>query len=322
MACGGQTTLFVYDMHSDKWEGSDCVSEQRLGWDDLRVVLAIGRAGSLNGAAKTLALSHPTVFRRVGAIERKLGARLFERSRAGYVPTAAGEAMIALAGRLENEILALERRLAGQDQRPSGVLRVTTTDTLLFGPLPPLLAAFRRQYPDITLELAAANTLFSLTKREADVAIRPSRNPPETLVGRKITDIATAVYRVRRGPAIDAAGLEEQDWVTPDDSLSDLPLSRWLSKHRFDRRSVYRANTLLALRDAVAQGLGVAVLPCYVGDPDPALARVGDPIEPLRSELWLVTHPDLQRVARVRAFLDGMRTLLLSLRPMFEGRVH
>lgn len=296
------------------------MNEQRLGWDDLRIVLAVGRAGSLNGAAKALGVSHPTVFRRIGAIERRLGTRLFERARDGYAPTAAGEAAIALAGRLEVEITALERRLAGQDQRPSGVLRVTTTDTLLFGPLPPLLATFRRRHPGITLEVAASNALFSLTRRDADVAIRPSPTPPDALVGRKVADVATAIYRPSDGPAIDEAGLDDRDWATPDDSLSDLPASRWLARQGFDRRAVYRANTLLALRDAAAQGLGLAVLPCYVGDPDPALARVGGSIEALRSELWLLTHPDLRRVARIRAFLDGMRALLLPLRPLFEGR--
>jgi DNA-binding transcriptional LysR family regulator len=296
------------------------MNEQLPDWDDLRLVLAVARAGSLVGAARSLGISHPTVFRRVNRIEGRLGVRLFERARDGYALTAAGEELTTLAGRMDGEIAALERRLAGRDLRPAGSVRVTTTDTLLLGLLTPLFAAFRRRHPEITLEVAAANSFFNLSRREADVAIRPSRDPPDPLVGRKIADIATAVYRPRRSPELADDDLARRDWVIPDDSLSHLPIARWLADRRLEGRAVYRANSLVALLDAARNGLGLVVLPCYVGDREPAVARVGAPREELRSELWLLTHPDLRRVARIRAFLDAMAELLQPLRPLFEGR--
>jgi DNA-binding transcriptional LysR family regulator len=296
-------------------------AERQASWDDLRVVLAVSRAGSLSGAARALKLSHPTVFRRVRQIEARIGVRLFDRARAGYALTPAGDEMVAVASRLAGEVDALERRLAGRDLRPSGTVRLTTTDTLLFGPLAWLLAAFREAHPAITLEVAALNAMLSLSKREADVAIRPSSTAPESLVGRRLAGIAAAVYRGATAPAeLGPSGLAGADWVAPDDSLSDLPLARWLADRGYDRRATLRANSLLALRDAARAGIGLALLPCYVGDADPGLTRVGAPIAELESALWLLTHPDLRRVARIRAVVDGMAALLQPLRPLFEGR--
>lgn len=293
------------------------MNEQALGWDDYRVVLTIGRAGSLNGAAKTLAISHPTVFRRINAIERALGVRLFDRARDGYAPTPAGEDVIAVALDLEARIDTLERQLAGRDARPTGTVRIATTDTLLFGPLPPLIAAFRARNPEIVLEFAAGNSLANLSRREADVALRPSGDPPENLVGRKLARVAFAVYRARSQRRADP---ETDAWVVPDDSLSHLRMARWLAERGYDRRASLRANGLVALRDAAAHGMGLAVLPCYLGDLSPALARVGEPIAELDNELWLLTHPDLRRVARVRVVLDALRDALVARRDLFEGR--
>ena len=144
-----------------------------MKWDDLRLVLAIAGTGSLSGAGRRLGLSHATVFRRLGRMEERLGARLFERARTGYAPTLAGEVVAALARRIEGEVLEVERRVAGQDLRPAGTLRVTTTDTLLIGLLSPILVRFRSRFPDISLQVAVANEVFDLSRREADVALRP-----------------------------------------------------------------------------------------------------------------------------------------------------
>ena len=137
-------------------------------WDDYRTVMAVAQAGSLSGAARRLGVSHATVFRRLGEIERRIGARLFERSRTGYAPTIAGEDVLRAAVRIEAEVLGVERRIGGQDLRPSGTVRLTTTDTLLTGLLSPMLAAFRREHPEIALEVAVSNEVFDLTRREAD----------------------------------------------------------------------------------------------------------------------------------------------------------
>ncbi|MCH4564517.1 LysR family transcriptional regulator [Halomonas sp. EGI 63088] len=269
------------------------MNEQHLGWDDLRVALAIAEAGSLSGAGRRLGLSHATLFRRLNAIERRLGVRLFERARTGYSPTAAGEELAATAARVEAEVLRAERRLVGRDLRLSGTVRVTTTDTLLMGLLSPILADFRRAHPDIVLEVAVSNQLFNLSQRDADVAVRPSSSPPEHLVGRRVGSIAQAIY-ARADGAGDAAA-----WIGPDRHLGYAPLEAWMADKGADAHCRYRVDTLLGMLAAVRDGLGRAVLPCYLADAEPSLTRLGEPIPELATELWLLTHPDLRRVARI-----------------------
>lgn len=293
---------------------------QGMALEDLRLVAAIGEAGSLTGAARRLGVDHSTAFRRLGAIEARLGLRLFERARRGYKPTPGGEEAIASAGRVLEELAALERRLAGRDLRPTGVVRVTTTDTLV-ELLTPLLADFRAAHPGITVELATSNDFFTLTRRDADVAVRPAPSAPEDLVARRIAGIAIAPFAA---PAyLEAQGAQDLaalDWLGPDDSLSHLALARWLRKQVPAERIVYRASSLLALRAAARAGLGVAPLPSYLADEDPALRRLGAPLPAMASALWLITHPDLRHTARVRAFLDFMGERLARLRDRLEAR--
>lgn len=278
-----------------------------MNWDDLRYILAVGQAGSLSGAAARLGLNHSTVFRRLGRIEQNLGVRLFQRSRDGYGLTPAGEDAYRLALQMDDPIAGLERRLMGRDIQLSGSLRVTTTDTLV-ELLAPILAAFRQRYPGITLELVVSNVFFSLTRREADVAIRPTTDPPEMLVGRRLCGIATALYASPGYLAEKPAHLPpaQHRWLAPDDSLAHLPAARWLHATVPDDGLVFRANTLLALREAARAGLGVAALPCFMAAGDDGLLALGGALPALASELWLLIHRDLRRVARVRVFMDAV----------------
>lgn len=270
------------------------MNEQQIHWEDFRIILAIATAGSLSGAGGRLSLSHATLFRRLADIEKRLGVTLFERSRRGYTPTAAGEDLATTAARIEAEVLGAERRVVGRDLKLSGTIRVTTTDTLLMGLLSPVFAAFRQVHPEIVLEVAISNQLFNLSKRDADVAIRPSSNPPETLVGRRIGTIAQAVY---------GRGSEQAEWVGPDPHLGYTALDTWMAHSGADANCRYRVDTMLGMYQAVREGMGVAVLPCYLADADTTLLRLGEPIPELATALWQLTHPDLRRVARIRAFL-------------------
>jgi DNA-binding transcriptional LysR family regulator len=291
-----------------------------LGRTDLRLVLAIGKAGTLLGGARSLGIDHSTAFRRLNALERKLGVRLFERAREGYVPTAAGEATIAAAGRVDEEIVALERKLAGADLRPSGVVRVTLTDTGV-DLLTPVFAEFRKAHPQIALEVAIANQFFTLSRRDADVAIRPSVAAPEDLIAHRIAEVATAIYAA---PSYLAAGkrraLSEHVWIAPDESLAHLGSARWLEREIASERVVYRANSLVALQAAARAGVGVAPLPCYLGDRDPALVRVHGPVTAMAAAMWVLIHPDLRRVVRIRAFVDFVLPALERMRALMEGR--
>ncbi len=294
-----------------------------LSWDDFRYVKAIADNRSLGGAALALGVNHSTVFRRLGQIEKQLGSRLFERGRGGYALTACGEEMVALAQRMDEDIVAYERKVTGHDLRPSGELRITTSDTVLMHLLTHVLADFRCAYPEIVLDVVVSNQILNLSKRDADVAIRATcQPPPEALYGRRAAQIVWAVFgpAAMAGTAFDPTiDSRRHDWVAVNNSGSLAMVSKWLKDHvGTEQRLIYRLNTMLGVAEAVADGMGLALLPCFIGATVPGLTRLSPPLRELASELWLLTHPDLSNTARVRAFLDFCCAEIAKRRNLFE----
>lgn len=304
------------DMHSTR--------ASRLDWDDLRYVLAVAEASSLAAAARALGVNHTTVLRRVSAFEQRLDLRLFDRLPSGYALTAGGEELIAAARRMAETVTGLERHLLGQDLRLEGGLRVTTTDTLMASLLPPLLAAFRERHPGITVEVATTNLFANLTRRDADVAIRPSADPPETLVGRRVSGVAFAIYGApglgdARAGHLTLDALRTGRWIGLDDSLAESSVARWMRRSLTEAEIALRCDSLLAVRSAAEAGLGLAALPCYLGDSSPALVRFGAPLLEMATALWVLTHEDLRRTARVSAFTEFAAETLGAQRALLEG---
>ena len=293
-----------------------------LSWDDFRYVKAIADTRSLAGAAELLGVNHSTVFRRLGQIEQQLGSRLFERGRAGYAPTTCGEQMVELAERMGDDIISFERAVTGQDLRPSGELRITTSDVLLLHFLGDVLIGFRRAYPEIVLDVVVSNQRLNLSKRDADVAVRATYHNPDPLSGSKIAQIAWAVFGPAAlatesfDPTVDA---RRHDWVSFADPVAIAKAMRWLREHAGEKRIVYKINTMIGLAEAAAGGVGLALLPCYVGSAVAGLAQLSPPLPELEGELWLLTHPDLRNTARVRAFLDYCAEAIARRRRLIEG---
>ncbi len=282
-------------------------TRSNLAWNDFEVILAIATAGSLSGAARALSVSHATVFRRLGDIEQRLGVTLFERSRTGYRPTLAGEELADTARIMDDAALAAERKVAGRDLEPSGEIWVTTTDSLLMGVLAPLFTQFRHKYPGIVLDVAISNQLFNLTRREADVAIRPSNRPPENLIGRPLTTIGQAVYGHRSlglTPGAPIESLISQPWICAGPRLQDSALDQWMIANELKSSCVYRVDTLVSIFSAIRSCMGLAVLPCYLADGDPDIVQLTNPIPELEYGLWFLMHPDLRGVVRIHALMD------------------
>ncbi len=296
---------------------------KNLAWDDLRLIKSIAEVRNLPAAAELLGVNHSTVFRRLGQLEEALSARLFERHRSGYTLTPVGEEMVALAQKVDEDITAFMRKLAGREIAPAGTLRVTTNDSLLVHLLTPLFTRFHRQWPDVQLDVVLANQALNLSKRDADVAIRATDSPPENLVGRRAATIAWTLYgsaAVFQHPqAIPFESLHGHDWVSLGDTFATFTAVKFIEEHVAAERVAYKVNTVLGLAEAIEQGLGIGHLPCFVGDARPGLVRLGPPNPELATGLWLLTHPDLRHSPRVRIFLDFLAGEIAKQRKFIDG---
>lgn len=293
-----------------------------LDWNDLRYVLAVADEGSLARAARALGVNHTTVLRRIATFEDQLGVRLFERRPSGYVATPAGEELAEGARGMRDRVHELERRLVGQDLRLTGNVRVTTTDTLAQAVIPPILAEIALGHPGVQLELTTTTALLSLTKRDADLAVRPTAKPPPNLVGRRVAPVAFALYAapsyLARVPA--KRELARHTWLGPDDSLATTTIARWMARTVPAEQIALRVDTLTALAHAATAGIGVVALPCYLGDSLAALRRVRGVVPEMASELWVLTHEDLRGTARIRMVGDALATALSAQQPLFAGQ--
>jgi DNA-binding transcriptional LysR family regulator len=220
-----------------------------LGAAELELVLALIRGRTLHGAAERLNIDASTVFRAIRRLEKALGETLFDRGRHGYVPTPLALDLGAHAERIESQLQEARAAVSGSSGAPTGVLRVTTTDTLLHSLLLPLAARFADLYPGIELELVATNALANLSRREADVAIRATRKPPEHLVGVRLGTLRAAVYASKDYLARGKPYPEGADWIVLDDSLPDHPSQAWRRRHGRGRGAAVRVRRRSAGRD-------------------------------------------------------------------------
>lgn len=294
-------------------------SRTTMEWGDLKILLAVAKRRSTRAAAKNLGVNHATVSRRIRGLETVLGVRLFERLPSGLTLTAEGEDVLRTAEQVEEEIGGLERRLLGRDTRLSGEVRLTLPDLLSTHLLMPDFAEFNATYPDIELKLVVSYEVLSLALREADVALRITRTrPAEGLTGRKLITLALAAYAsvdyLRTHDLEEGAGSAR--WIGWD-GLAPFP--DWVKQSAYPNLPAWgRFNDPLVQVAAAKAGLGLARLPCFVGDLDPDLIRVSKP--ELVWPVWLLTHPDLRKTARIRVLLDFIPSAIAKHRKLLEGR--
>jgi len=282
-------------------------------WDDLKFVLTVDREGGLAAAARALAINYSTAHRRLDGIERTLGVRLFQRVRSGYCLTRHGQAVSETARRVEAEILSVERQLVGTDQKLSGTIRVSTSHLLGLYFLPEMLRQFMQKYPEVKVKLAINDELANLSQSDADVVIRGTARPPPYLVGRSIAPIPYCAY-VRRDLvfATPQRPLSDHEWIGFDNNDPAAPLKRWLDQIVPGARCRLTLDSAAGMREAVVRGLGAAVIPCLTGDQLPELARIGEVrVEP-GFDLWILSHADLRRSARIKAFMKFMEETITS----------
>lgn len=286
----------------------------KLSASDLDVVLAMARTGTLAAAAERLGLDASTVFRALQRIERGLGQALFARSRTGYRVT---ELALVLTEQAERVEAALESARSAAHARPdhvSGTVRITTTDTILHGLVAPALRDLHVAHPLLSYELHAANELASLTRRDADIALRATQRPPPHLIGKELGPIQMALYAAKKSDVKSYADVEagRARWIAPDDALPDHPSVRWRKRHFPKVQAAYRVNSILTVMALVEQGLGVGLLPVFLAHTRRELRQLTEVIDECETALWLLTHPESRHLRRVSTVYGHLaRTLAL-----------
>ncbi len=290
-----------------------------LDWGHLRFFLELVRTGSHSAAAQRLRVDRNTVARRVAALESELGLSLFERGPQGWRCTPGGEELAQLASRVEDDVLALARHADSRDRSPSGVVRLTTATHISAHLLSPNLPSLVSRHPQLVLEVAADQRAFDLTRREADLAVRMGRPRDAGLVMRKLADVAYGFYASRRwlGGRTRAVDLERDPFIGHDESLASAPHERWIREVAPRRRVVFRTNNTASIAAAARAGVGVGLLPRFVGEGDPALLRLDGPV-PAHHEMWLLVHGELRRTPRVAAVIDWLDEVVAAVPALGE----
>jgi len=284
-----------------------------MDWDDLHSFLAIARTGSLSGAARELGVRQSTMSRRLAALEQRAGARLLARTPSGYTLTALGESVLGNAERMEAEAIAIERAVVGRDISLSGLLRITTVDTLAAHVLPLAVARLRCQHPGISVEIIADSRLLSLARREADIALRMTRFEGHEIVARKVGVAASGLYASRayleRSGPPNADGMGHAV-ITPLEDQGHLPESRWLAS-RFPKAQVaLRSNDREVHLGAVRADIGIAVMSRLLAASAPELIELPHGGDLPDREIWLGMHQDLRTMPRIRAGVEAITTQL------------
>ena len=289
-------------------------------WDDLRVLLAICRQGTLAGAAKSLGTSHSTVFRQLNAIEQRMSTRFFKRLPHGYEMTEAGEAVLQSATNIEEEVLKLSLSLHGKDLRLQGNIRLTAPEGVAHYLLSPYLASFQQQHPDIQIELIVTSHSLKLAQHQADLAKRVTTKPPQNCIGHKLSNFKIAIYA---SPVFleesKHLALADYNMIMMNDGINWCSPSVW--KNRKKPNIVFSCDSILAAVNAAKDGIGAANLPCFIGDSEPALQQIHPPLDDTHSELWILTHADLKQTARVKALMHHLRHCLSQDKTLLEGMI-
>jgi DNA-binding transcriptional LysR family regulator len=294
-------------------------------WNDLRYFLAVARHGSTIAAAKALHLSQSTVHRRLSELEKHIGRPVVIRHATGYRLTEFGNELLPLIKQVEEAVGSLERHLVAANDAPTGVVRVTCSESIGYRLMQsPLFETFHERHPGLRVELIMSDHFLDIAKGEADVAIRAGVPNEETLVGRKIADVPWALYCSRSyleryGRVERAEDIDRHAVIEFDGDIRDHHAAQWLRSVAPHATVAARSNTVPGLMMTVRSGAGLAPLPMPLADPDRELVRVLGPVPGLYSNIYLLTHPDLRNIPRISAFFDFIIAELDRVRPILTA---
>jgi len=272
-------------------------------WDDVRFVLALAREGSIRGAAKSLAVNHTTVSRRIAALEKQLSARLFEQTPGGYVMTASGRIISQAAEGMEDLLLGSQQRIEGSDTELSGDVYIHIPD-IFDDWVCERLARFSQQHPLLSIHLSSETAVADLARREADIALRFTDSPPQDMVGRKVWQLPVAVYASVDCEFDSSKSLALYPWVRWAPAFGQSEVERWTDKASAGAPTVTRVTTYKTLTSLIQNGAGIGCLSPWFAEDNPELKRITSILEEVTMDVWVLIHPDLRGVKRIKALKD------------------
>lgn len=295
-----------------------------MDWDDLRYILAIHTNGSALAAAQKLGVNASTVQRRITRFEDHHKVRLFERLQSGYRPTPECENLVEEARDIDETVASIGRKILGQDLRLEGRLVVTTTETFMPDFMAQQLEDFHNQHPEITVDLTLTNSRLNLSRQDADIAIRPSSNPQDDLVGQRVADLAFGIYAT---PEIIATlpaeptleDLKDQKWIGAGDAVSGSPSYVWMQENIPPSSCWLYIDSFGPMGICASHSIGLAVLPCAIAGQMQQLRRLPCPWFEMSVPIWVLTHPEIRNAARVGAFMDHITKAFRKNRGFLEG---
>lgn len=292
-----------------------------MAWDDLRYVLAVAEQGTLSGAARALGVNHSTVLRRISAFEDEKSVQVFERSGSGYTLTPESHHLLATLRTIKERVNDLDRAIATQGLELDGPVRITTTDSLAIGGLTRHVASFQAQHPGTVVELNITNSYVNFSNMDADVTVRPAPMLPPELVGERACELLLHVYATRRYLEQNCdSHYDGHKWLGVAPPLTSTMVGDWQRQNLPESSIILRSNSFVGLRDVAETGLGMALLPCCVGDPSPHLVRAELFPETLSTSVWVATHKDMIGSVKVQSILSWIIGAIRKDADVFEGR--
>lgn len=295
---------------------------QHLEWEEVKSFAVVADAGSVRRAARALGVHHSTVSRRIDNLEHALGTKLFDRQPEGFVLNAAGEEFVTAVRDCGVRLNSAERSISGQDGDMSGVVTVTMAEPIAVHTFGPRLSEFTDKHPEIEVHMIATTSILDVSRREADIAIRIDNNPPQSLVGKRIITYNQTVYATQE--YLDSQDFENDPetarWVAWDSDDDKFP--EWTKETEFSKVPMWGCFPGAAMQLSAAKGgLGLAMIPCFIGDREPLLVRATKR-KPIKArDIWLLTHSDLRRTARIKAFMTFAEKVLRDARHEFLGTI-
>jgi len=283
-----------------------------LDWNSLKIFLSIAETGTLMGAAQQLSLSNSTIFRRLNAFEEEVGSRLFERINGDYELTETGEEMLVLAKQISHSFEGIERHIIGKDILPQGTVKITAPSSFAHNFLPRHLIEFKKLYPDIKIELLVSNLELNMSGRQADIALRITPSPPDHLIGRKIRNIkwgiyASECYLEKFGHPISITDLSDHQLIGAAGTLRTNPAFFWLDK-KYSKNIEMRSDDFTTISHLTEAGFGLTCLPDELKRPN--LKRLFTYEAGGENTLWILTHPDLRKVERIKLVMKYLATVI------------